>query len=62
VTRAGGEVVFVYDDDHVRMMTVKVGKPFADGRELETPIPAGTKVVLDPPAELKDGQKVKEKS
>jgi HlyD family secretion protein len=62
VPRAGGEVVFIYDDEHVRMTTVKAGKPFADGRELETPIPAGTKVVLDPPADLSDGQKVKEKS
>lgn len=60
VQRAGGDVVFVYDDKHVRMVTVKAGKPFADGRELETPIPPGTKVVLDPPADLSDGQKVKE--
>jgi RND family efflux transporter MFP subunit len=62
VQRAGRDVVFVYDDEHVRMVTVKAGKPFADGRELETQIPAGTKVVLDPPADLGDGQKVKEEN
>lgn len=61
VQRAGRDVVFVYDDEHVRLVTVTVGKPFADGRELATHIPAGTKVVLDPPGDLDDGQKVKEK-
>jgi HlyD family secretion protein len=60
--RAGADVVFIVDDDHVRMTTVKVGPPFAGGRELETPLPAGTKVVLDPPADLTDGKKVKEKT
>jgi HlyD family secretion protein len=62
VQRGGGDVVFVYDDEHVQQVNVTAGKPFADGRELDTPIPAGTKVVLDPPADLRDGQKVKEKS
>lgn len=62
VQRAGGDVVFVVEDDQVRMTTVKVGAPFAGGRELETPLPAGTKVVLDPPAGLTDGKKVKEKT
>lgn len=62
VQRAGADVVFTLDDDRVRMMTVKVGGPFAGGRELETPMPVGTKVILDPPADLTDGQKVKEKS
>ncbi len=62
VQRAGADVIFVVDEDHVRMTTVKLGPPFGDGRELVTEIPAGTKVVLDPPADLADGQKVKEKS
>jgi HlyD family secretion protein len=62
VQRAGADVVFVVDEDHVRMTNVKLGPPFGDGRELVTEIPAGTKVVLDPPADLGDGQKVKEKS
>jgi hypothetical protein len=43
------------------MTAVKVGGPFADGRELDTKLPAGTKVVLDPPGDLTDGKKVKEK-
>lgn len=62
VQRGGGDVVFIYDDGYVRQTNVKVGQPFAGGRELETPLPAGTKVVLDPPADLTDGKKVKEKT
>jgi RND family efflux transporter MFP subunit len=62
VQRAGRDVVFVYDAEHVRLVAVQVGKPFANGRKLETTIPAGTKVVLDPPANLGDGQKVKERN
>lgn len=62
VQRAGADVIFIVDDEYVRMTTVKVGGPFAGGRELETPLPAGTKVVLDPPAALADGKKVKEKT
>ncbi|MFN0248942.1 MAG: efflux RND transporter periplasmic adaptor subunit [Kofleriaceae bacterium] len=62
VQRGGGDVVFVFNDGYVRQTNVKVGQPFAGGRELETPLPAGTKVVLDPPADLTDGKKVKEKT
>ncbi|MGE0403920.1 MAG: efflux RND transporter periplasmic adaptor subunit [Kofleriaceae bacterium] len=62
VQRAGADVIFIVDEDRVRMTTVKVGPPFAGGRELETPLPVGTKVVLDPPADLTDGKKVKEKT
>jgi len=62
VQRNGADVIFVVDDDRVRMTAVKAGGPFAGGRELETQIPAGTKVVLDPAASLTDGQKVKERN
>ena len=58
--RSGGDVVFVIDEGEVRMTPVKVGAPFGDGRELETKIPSGTKVVLNPSANLADGEKVKE--
>jgi RND family efflux transporter MFP subunit len=62
VQRGGADVIFIYDDEQVRMRTVKVGGELGASRVLETEIPAGTKVVLDPPADMKDGQKVKEKS
>jgi multidrug efflux pump subunit AcrA (membrane-fusion protein) len=58
--RNGSDVIFIYDDGAVRMSPVKLGPPFAGGRELVTKIPAGTKVVLDPPPALADGEQVKE--
>ena len=61
VKRNGADVVFVVDDGEVRMTPVSVGPPFADGLELKSNLPSGTKVVLDPRAGLKDGEKVKEK-
>jgi RND family efflux transporter MFP subunit len=60
VNRNGVDVVFIVDDGQVRMMTVVVGEPFAGGRQLQSSLPAGTKVVLDPGTGLSDGQKVKE--
>jgi len=60
VQRDGRDVVFVFDDGDLRMTPVKLGAPFAGGRELETKLPAGTKVVLDPSSDLRDGQSVKE--
>lgn len=61
VQRGGSDVVFVVDEGDVRMTQVKVGGPFAGGRELETKLPPATKVVLAPAADLTDGQKIKEK-
>ncbi|HEV7554092.1 MAG TPA: efflux RND transporter periplasmic adaptor subunit, partial [Kofleriaceae bacterium] len=61
VTQRGGrDVVFIYEDGDIRMNTVTVGGAYADGRELQSKIPAGTKVVLDPSSDLADGQKAKE--
>jgi hypothetical protein len=60
VQRGGRDVVFVYDEGQVRMTPVTLGPEFADGRELTTRIPEGTKVVLAPARELADGQQVKE--
>jgi RND family efflux transporter MFP subunit len=59
--RAGADVIFIYDDGAVRMTSVKLGGAFGDARELQSSIPAGTRVVLSPPASLSDGEKVKEK-
>jgi RND family efflux transporter MFP subunit len=60
VQRNGRDVVFVVDEGEVRMTPVALGAASADGRELVTKLPPGTKVVLDPPADLGDGQSVKE--
>jgi RND family efflux transporter MFP subunit len=58
--RNGRDVVFVVDEGEVRMTPVALGASSSDGRELVTKLPPGTKVVIDPPADLGDGQKVKE--
>jgi len=58
--RAGGKVAFVLDGDHVRMVSLTLGPPFAGGFELMDGPAAGTHVVKDPPATLADGQSVKE--
>ncbi len=60
VQRNGRDVVFVVDEGETRMTPVALGAASGDGRELVTKLPPGTKVVLDPPADLGDGQKVKE--
>lgn len=61
VQRNGADVVFVYDEGNVRMVSVKLGEAVGEGRELLTGPPKGTRVVLDPPSDLKPGEKVKEK-
>jgi multidrug efflux pump subunit AcrA (membrane-fusion protein) len=59
--RAGGKVVFVVEDEVVRMVPVKLGAPFGRGYELtEGPRP-GTRLVASPPETMADGQRVKEK-
>ncbi|HEX9298426.1 MAG TPA: efflux RND transporter periplasmic adaptor subunit, partial [Polyangiaceae bacterium] len=59
--RSGSKVVFVVNEGVARMTPVKVGAPFANGFELvEGPSP-GTRVVAQPPVELSDGQRIKEK-
>lgn len=60
VQRNGRDVVFIVDEGEVRMTPVALGAAEGNGRELVTKLPAGTKVVLDPPADLGDGEKVKE--
>lgn len=61
VERAGAKVVFVKEDDTVRMVPVKLGPPFGDGFELLEGPASGTTLVRTPPTTMKDGQKVKER-
>jgi RND family efflux transporter MFP subunit len=60
--RDGAKVVFVNAGGTVRMARVVLGAQYGDGFELKEGPPAGTRVVKDPPAELADGQRVKERS
>lgn len=61
VKRDGRDVVFIFEDDRVRMSPVTVKGEYGGGIEIDTNIPEKTKLVLDPPADLVDGKKVKEK-
>lgn len=59
--RLGAKVVFVVEQGQVKMFTVKLGGPAPGGFELiDGPVP-GTRIVSNPPPDLADGQKVKEK-
>lgn len=59
--RDGRDVVFIFEDERVRMSPVTVKGEYSGGLEIDTNIPEKTKLVLDPPADLIDGKKVKEK-
>jgi HlyD family secretion protein len=58
--RSGNKVVFVYDDDEVRMQSIEIGEEIGTGYELLSGPGPGTKVVRGPSEDLRDGQKVKE--
>lgn len=61
VDRAGGKVVFAVNDGRVRMVNVTLGAKNGEGYELQGGPAAGTKVVKNPPHDLKDGQEVETK-
>lgn len=60
--RNGAKVVFVIEGDRVRMTPIQIAAPNAGGFEIVGGPGAGTRVVRDPPADLADGQPIKEKS
>ena len=60
VQRDGKDVAFVLgDDDTVRLRPVKPGRALGDDRQVLSGLAAGDTVVLDPPAALADGGKVR---
>jgi HlyD family secretion protein len=61
VKRDGASVVFAVEDERVRMIPVQLGAAMGDGFVVTKGPDAGTKVVADPPDDLSDGQKIKEK-
>jgi HlyD family secretion protein len=60
--RGGSKVVFVVDNGRARMTPVTLGPPFGDGFELKEGPAPGTRIIKGPPAELADGQAIKEKT
>jgi RND family efflux transporter MFP subunit len=61
-TVAGAKMVYVLEDGRVRATPVTLGPPFGSGFELVRGPSPGTRLVKDPPPELKDGQRIKEKT
>ena len=60
VEREGEDVAFVLaDEDKVEQRAVKTGMALGNDRQVRSGLAMGDTVVLDPPAELKDGAKVK---
>ena len=60
--RDGADVAFAIaaeDADRVELRTVKTGRSLGDDREVLSGLSAGDEVVLDPPAELDDGARVR---
>lgn len=62
VERNGGQFVFVLDGDRVKMRAVELGPSLGSGFELISGPAPGTQVVSDPPNNLQDGQRIKEKA
>lgn len=60
VDRNGQKHVFVVEGGKVRLVPVTLGPAFGSGFELKDGPAPGTRVVKDPPADLADGQAVKE--
>ncbi len=60
--RNGAKVVWVIDNGKVSLRIIEIGAEFGGGFLLTTKIPPGTKVVANPPPDLTDGQKIKEKA
>ena len=62
-SRDGGDVAFVVqadgDSGTVARRALKLGGPLGDDRQVLSGLSAGETVVLDPPAELDDGDKVR---
>jgi RND family efflux transporter MFP subunit len=61
VDRGGAKVVFVLEEETVRMRTVALGEKLGEGYELKDGPAVGTRLVSEPPAKLADGQRVKER-
>lgn len=59
VKRDGGQVAFVLEGDVVRLRSVRVGARRGGRVEIESGLAAGDRIVLDPPAGLADGERVR---
>lgn len=59
--KSGTKMVFVVEEDRVRMTPVTLGPAFGSGFELKEGPRVGTRLVKNPAATLADGQQIKER-
>jgi RND family efflux transporter MFP subunit len=59
--RGGAKVVFVLEEEQVRMVPVELGPAFGRGFELTSGPRPGTRIISEPGEALVDGQRVKER-
>ncbi|HET9957767.1 MAG TPA: efflux RND transporter periplasmic adaptor subunit [Polyangiaceae bacterium] len=62
VSREGSKSVFVIDEGKVHLTPVALGPSFGSGFELARGPASGTRLVKDPPANLADGQPIRERT
>jgi HlyD family secretion protein len=58
-SEGGGDVVYVMAEEHVERRAVEAGPVMGDMREVRSGLRGGETLVLDPPAELTDGARVR---
>ena len=58
-TSGDSEQVFVLTDGHARVRSVKLGQAYSDLRQVLDGVSAGERVILAPPGDLQDGDRVK---
>lgn len=59
IERNGHSLVFLVDDQRVRLQRVVSGQTYGDLRLVQSGVKVGQQVVRDPPANLRDGARVK---
>ncbi|HEX7129367.1 MAG TPA: efflux RND transporter periplasmic adaptor subunit, partial [Rhodanobacteraceae bacterium] len=59
VQRDGHDVVFVIENGHAKQTPVATGADFNDLKQVTSGLSAGAQVVSAPPADLKDGERIK---
>lgn len=61
IESSGGKALFVVEDGKVRLVTVRTGQVLGGSVEVLDGPAAGTRVVMRPSSELREGQKIKER-
>jgi RND family efflux transporter MFP subunit len=62
VDKNGSKAVYRLESGVVRLTPVTLGAPFGTGFEVQSGVSSGTRIVNNPPPDLADGQKIKERN